>query len=101
MRTPLEEGIKLHGFADIFPEQFLTETSGHREAVVAADQRRSSVAFATISPSSSTMFFMCRSNPPRSVPAIILPNGKQDANDQCHTQNKPGDPSRFDDGSPC
>src|SRR6266446_5333846 len=39
MRISLEEGIKLHGFAGIFPEQFLTETSGHREAVVAADQR--------------------------------------------------------------
>ena len=39
MRTCLEEGIKPHRFAGIFPEQFLTETSGHREPVVAADQR--------------------------------------------------------------
>ena len=39
MRTCLEEGIKPHRFAGIFPEQFLTETSGHRESVVAADQR--------------------------------------------------------------
>ena len=39
MRTSLEEGIKPHRFAGIFPEQFLTETSGHRESVVAADQR--------------------------------------------------------------
>src|SRR4029079_10012732 len=39
MRTSLEEGIKLHRFAGIFPEQFLTEGGRHREAVVAADQR--------------------------------------------------------------
>src|SRR6185436_5407016 len=39
IRTSLEEGIKPHRFAGIFPEQFLTETSGHRESVVAADQR--------------------------------------------------------------
>src|SRR6185436_18609291 len=39
IRTSLEEGIKPHRFAGIFPEQFLTETSGHREPVVAADQR--------------------------------------------------------------
>ena len=37
--TSLEEGIKLHRFAGIFPEQFLTEAGRHREAVVAADQR--------------------------------------------------------------
>ena len=39
MRTSLEEGIKLHRFASIFPEQFSTEAGRHREAVVAADQR--------------------------------------------------------------
>ena len=39
MRTSLEEGIKLHRFAGVFPEQFLTEAGRHREAVVAADQR--------------------------------------------------------------
>ena len=39
MRTSLEEGIKLHGFAGMFPEQFFTEAGRHREAVVAADQR--------------------------------------------------------------
>jgi hypothetical protein len=39
VRTSLEEGIKLHRFAGIFPEQFLTEGGRHREAVVAADQR--------------------------------------------------------------
>ena len=38
-RTSLEEGIKLHRFAGIFPEQFSTEAGRHREAVVAADQR--------------------------------------------------------------
>jgi hypothetical protein len=37
MRTSLEEGIKVHRFAGIFPEQFLTEAGRHREAVVAAD----------------------------------------------------------------
>ena len=39
IRTSLEEGIKPHRFAGIFPEQFLTEAGRHREAVVAADQR--------------------------------------------------------------
>ena len=39
MRTCLEKGIKLHGFAGISPEQFMAETSLHREAVVTADQR--------------------------------------------------------------
>src|SRR5258707_5387164 len=39
MRTSLEEGIKLHRFAGIFPEQFSTEAGRHRETVVAADQR--------------------------------------------------------------
>jgi hypothetical protein len=39
MRTSLEEGIKLHRFAVIFPKQLLTETGRHRKAVVAADQR--------------------------------------------------------------
>ena len=39
MRASLEEGIKLHSFAGIFPEQFLTEAGRHREAMVAADQR--------------------------------------------------------------
>ena len=37
--TSFEEGIELHRFAGMFPEQFMTETGGHREAVVAADQR--------------------------------------------------------------
>jgi hypothetical protein len=39
MRTSLEEGIKLHRLAGMFPEQFLTEAGRQREAVVAADQR--------------------------------------------------------------
>jgi hypothetical protein len=39
MRISLEEGIKLHRFAGILPEQFSTEARRHREAVVAADQR--------------------------------------------------------------
>jgi hypothetical protein len=38
MRTSLEEGIKVHRFAGIFPEQFLTVASRHRKAVVTADQ---------------------------------------------------------------
>src|SRR6478672_3985201 len=37
--TSPKEGIKLHRFAGIFPEQFLTEAGRHREAVMAADQR--------------------------------------------------------------
>jgi hypothetical protein len=39
MRTSLKEGIKLHGFSGIFPEQFFTEAGRQREAVVTADQR--------------------------------------------------------------
>ena len=39
MRISLEEGIKPHRFAGVFPEQFMTEAGRHREAVVAADQR--------------------------------------------------------------
>jgi pimeloyl-ACP methyl ester carboxylesterase len=39
IRTSLEEGIKLHRFAGMLPEQFFTEAGRHREAVVAADQR--------------------------------------------------------------
>ena len=38
-KLPLKEGIKLHGFASIFPEQFFTEVAATGEAVVAADQR--------------------------------------------------------------
>ena len=37
--TSSEEDIKLHSFAGIFPEQFLTAAGRHCEAVVAADQR--------------------------------------------------------------
>jgi hypothetical protein len=55
IRTSLEEGIKLHRFAGMFPEQFSTEAGRYREAVVAAD-----LAFAMISPASSTMFLMYR-----------------------------------------
>jgi hypothetical protein len=36
MRTCPEEGINLHRFAGILPEQFLTEAGRHREPVVAA-----------------------------------------------------------------
>jgi hypothetical protein len=39
MRISLEVGIKVHRFAGIFPEQFLTEAGRHREAMVAAHQR--------------------------------------------------------------
>ena len=39
MRTSPEEGIKLHRFAGILPEQFFTEAGRHREAVVATDER--------------------------------------------------------------
>ena len=35
----LEEGINLHRFAGILPEQLLAEAGCHRDAVVAADQR--------------------------------------------------------------
>ena len=34
----LEEGINLHRFAGILPEQFLTEAARRYDAVVAADQ---------------------------------------------------------------
>ena len=39
MRACLEEGIKPHGFAGIFPEHLFSKTGRHREPVVAADQR--------------------------------------------------------------
>ena len=39
MQTSLEEGIKRHRLAGIFPAQFFTEAGGHREAVLVADQR--------------------------------------------------------------
>ena len=39
MRASLEEGINLHSFAGILPEEFLTAAGRHCEAVVAADQR--------------------------------------------------------------
>ena len=39
VQPSLEEGIKVHRFAGIFPAQFFTEAGRHREAVVAADQR--------------------------------------------------------------
>jgi hypothetical protein len=39
MRTSPEEGIKLHRFAGILPEQFLTEAARQHDAVVPADQR--------------------------------------------------------------
>ena len=38
MQTSLEEGIKRHRLAGIFPEQFFTEAGRHGEAVVTADQ---------------------------------------------------------------
>jgi hypothetical protein len=40
MRTSLTlEGVKLHRFASVLPEQFLTEAARHHDAVLAADQR--------------------------------------------------------------
>ena len=39
MGTSLEEGIKPHRLAGIFPEHFFPKTGRHREPVVAADQR--------------------------------------------------------------
>jgi hypothetical protein len=58
MRTSLEEGIKPHRFAAIFPEQFLTEAGGYREAVVAADQRMVICYFRDDLAALSTMFLM-------------------------------------------
>jgi hypothetical protein len=34
-----EEGLKVHRFAGVLPEQLLTEASRHRDAVLPADQR--------------------------------------------------------------
>jgi hypothetical protein len=34
-----EEGLKVHRFAGVLPDQLLTEASRHRDAVVPADQR--------------------------------------------------------------
>ena len=39
MQTSLEEEIKRHRLAGIFPAPFFTEAGRHRKAVVAADQR--------------------------------------------------------------
>src|SRR5580765_3421144 len=69
VRTSLEEGIKLHRFAGIFPEQFSTEAGRHREAVAAADQRMVIRRFRDVSPTSSTMFLMCRL--PSNAPALL------------------------------
>ena len=82
MRTSLEEGIKLQRFADIFPEQFLTEGGRHREAVVAADQPMVIRCFRDDLSSSSTMFLVCRlqSNARRYRPGI----GSSDAPEQWH-----------------
>ena len=80
MRTSLEEGIKLHGFTVMLPEQFLTETGGHREAVVAADQRMVIRCFGD-SPASSTMFLMCRLPPTRRYRPGI---GSSEAAEQWH-----------------
>ena len=54
MRTSLEEGIKLHRLAGIFPEEFLTEAGRYREAVSVW----SSVALAMTWPALSTMLRM-------------------------------------------
>jgi hypothetical protein len=34
----MHQGVKLHWFAGVLPEQFLTEAARHYDAVVAADQ---------------------------------------------------------------
>src|SRR4029453_9755530 len=39
MRALTHEGIELHRFAGILPEQLLPEAARHHDAVVAADQR--------------------------------------------------------------
>src|SRR5882724_5465584 len=58
MRTSLEEGIKPHRFAGIFPEQFLTEAGATARRWWPPISVWSSVAIAMLSPASSTMFFM-------------------------------------------
>jgi hypothetical protein len=58
MQTSLEEGIKLHRLAGIFPAQFFTEAGRHREAVVAADQRMVIRSYIDDLAVSSTMFLM-------------------------------------------
>src|SRR6478609_5521069 len=60
MRTSLEEGIKLHRFAGIFPEQFSTEAGRHRETVVAADQRMVIRCLRDHLAHFAAMFLMCR-----------------------------------------
>ena len=72
MMTSLEEGIKLHKFAGIFPEQFFTEAGRHREAVVAADQRMVIRCFRDDLAGSSTMFFMCRLLSKALCPAFMM-----------------------------
>jgi hypothetical protein len=102
MRTSLEEGIKPHRFAGIFPEQFLTEAGRHREAVVAADQRmviryyRDDLA--------GFVHDVSHVTPPiqraLSRPSWFCPNGKQDEGDYSHAENDNRNRGNVDEGKP-
>ena len=103
MRTSLEEGIKLHRFAGIFPEQFLTEAGRHREAVVAADQRMVIRCFGDLA---SFVHDISQVTPPiqraLSRPSSCRQNGNQDIGevaDQSDTSAS-RNPGYVDDGSP-
>ena len=104
MRTSLEEGIKLHRFAGIFPEQFLTEAGRHREPVVAADPRMVIRCFCD----DLAVFVrdVCHVPPPiqRALvrPSCCRQNGNQDIGevaDQSDTSAS-RNPGYVDDGSP-
>jgi hypothetical protein len=73
MRTPRTyEGVKLHSFAGILPEQFLTEPARHHDAVLAADQRTVIRGLGDDLAGLFTMFLMCPpccSCPPRCLSA--------------------------------
>ena len=104
MRTSLEEGIKPHRFAGIFPEQFLTEAGGYREAVVAADQRMVIRCLGDDLTSFVRCFSRDASNPTRAVswPSCCRQNRNQDIGevaDQSDTSAS-RNPGYVDDGSP-
>ena len=104
MRTSLEEGIQPHRFAAIFPEQFLTEAGGYREAVVAADQRMVICYFRD--DLAGLVHDVSHVTPPiqraLSRPSCCRQNGNQDIGevaDQSDTSAS-RNPGYVDDGSP-
>ena len=74
MRTSLEERVKLHWFAGIFPKQFFTEAGRYCEAVVATDQRMVFRCFGN----DLADFVHDASHVPLSLFVVLCQEGKQD-----------------------